>query len=135
MGSRRLGIFFILVALIAGCGGDDDGDDGGATATTDTAATQSAAQQDAEAKRAARDLATVVEACFADRQTYAGCEKMGEGLNVGEATVEGATATTYTVVSPSESGNEFRAEKTKAGELERTCETPGEGGCGADGTW
>lgn len=132
MRSRWLGIFFILVALFAGCGGDDD--DGG-SATTETAATQDAVQQDAEAKSAARELVSFVEACFVDQMSYSGCENAAEGEDLGEATVEGATDTTFTVVSPSESGNEFRLEKTEAGELERTCETAGEGGCGPDGTW
>ena len=123
--------FLVLLALVAGCGGDDDeGDDGGKTTTT-----ANAVQQDARAKGAARDLATVVEACFADEATYAGCADVGEGLNVAEATVESATDTTYTVVSPSASGNEFRVEKTEAGELARTCATAGEGGCRPDGTW
>lgn len=134
MRSRWLGIFFILVALFAGCGGDDD-DDGGGSATTETAATQDAVQQDAEAKSAARELVSFVEACFVDQMSYSGCENAAEGEDLGEATVEAATDTTFTVVSPSESGNEFRLEKTEAGELERTCETAGEGGCGPDGTW
>lgn len=134
MGSRRLGIFFILVALFAGCGGDDDGDSGG-SASTDTVATEEASQHDAHAKSAARELVTFVEACFVDQATYAGCETAGEGEDLGQAGVENATDTTFAVVSPSESGNEFRIEKTEAGELERTCETPGEGGCSPDGSW
>lgn len=135
MGSRRLGIFLILVALFAGCGGDDDDGDSGGTATTDTVAAQDAAQQDADAKSAARELVTFVEACYVDQMTYSGCETAGEGEDLGEATVEDATDTTYTIVSPSESGNEFRAEKTAAGDLERTCDTAGEGGCRAGGGW
>jgi hypothetical protein len=136
MRSRWLGIFFILVALFAGCGDDDsDSGDTGGSATTETVATGNPAQQDAEAKSAARELVSFVEACFVDQMSYAGCENAAEGEDLGEATVEGATDTTFTVVSPSESGNEFRLEKTEAGELERTCETAGEGVCGSDGTW
>ena len=137
MRSRWLGIFFILVALFAGCGGDDgDSDDtGGGGAATETVATQDVAQQDAEAKSAARELGSYVESCYVDELTYANCQNAAEGEDLGEATVEAATDTTFTVVSPSESGNEFRLEKTESGELERTCETAGEGGCGPDGTW
>jgi hypothetical protein len=135
MGSRWLGILFVLVVLLAGCGGDDDDGDSGGSATTDTAAAQDAVQQDAEAKGAARELVSFVEACYVDQMTYSGCENAAEGEDLGEATVEGAADTTFTVVSPSESGNEFRLEKTEGGELERTCETAGEGGCGPDGTW
>ena len=138
MGSRRIGVFLTVGALaFAGCGGDDDDDGGGGESAggTDTQPEQSALQQDAEARRDGRLLVSYVEACFAGEQDYSACRDAAAGEDVGEATVETADAATFTIVSPSESGNEFRVEKTGAGALERTCETAGEGGCSADGSW
>ena len=132
MGSRRIGVFLSVVAL-AGCGGDDDGN--GGSEATDTEAAEAAVEQDARAKSDARNLVTLVETCYVDRMDYSACADAAGGEDVGEATVEGATASTYTVVSPSESGNEFRLGKTDAGALERTCDAAGEGGCRADGSW
>jgi type IV pilus assembly protein PilA len=133
VGSRRAGVVLTAVALaLAGCGGDDDeGSDGG----TDTQSEQSALSQDAQAKSDARNLVSYVEACYVDQMDYSACRDAAGGENVGEATVASADAATFTIVSPSESGNEFRIEKTKSGTLERTCETSGEGGCTADGSW
>lgn len=135
MGSRRIGVFLTVAALlVAGCGDDDDdsGDSGG---SPDTQAAPAALEQDATAKAGARTLATFVEACFAGEQDYSACQDAAAGEEVGEATVETADAATFAIVSPSESGNEFRIEKTAGGAMERTCETAGEGGCSADGTW
>ena len=120
----------MLAALaVAGCGDDDDGDGG------NTQGGLTAGQQDAEAKANARELATVVEACFVDRQDYSGCRGAEGSDDVGEARVENSSATGYTIVSPSESGNAFRLEKTEDGTLVRTCTTAGKGGCSPSGTW
>ena len=136
MGSRRIGVFLTVAALaFAGCGGDDDNGDNGGASTTDTAASGGAAQQDAQAKSNARELVTYVEACYAGEQDYSACQDAAAGEDLGEATVETADAATFSIVSPSESGNEFRIDRTAAGVLKRTCDTAGEGGCEADGTW
>ena len=136
VGSRRIGVFLTIAALaFAACGDDDDDGGGESGGGTDTQAEQSALQQDAEAKMNGRQLVSYVEACFAGEQDYAACRNAAAGEDVGEATVEKADSATFTIVSPSESGNEFRVERTEAGELERTCETAGEGGCSAEGTW
>ena len=139
MGSRRAALF-LTTALVAfaGCGGDDDDEDtgGGGGASTTAEPAGDAVQQDAKAKSGARTLVTLVEACVIDTGDYSGCKEPDTtGQTVEDATVESAAATTFVIVSPSESGNEFRIEKTDAGALERTCETAGEGGCEADGTW
>jgi hypothetical protein len=135
MGSRRFGVFLTIAALaFAGCGDDDD-EGGDSGAGSDTPAAQPAAQQDAEAKRDARLLVSYVEACYADEQDYSACQDAAAGEDVGDAAVDTADAATFTIVSPSESGNEFRLEKAASGELERTCDTAGEGGCSADGAW
>src|SRR5688500_17220219 len=108
MGSRRAVLTLIVVALLAGCGGDDDDGDNGSAGGTDTQSEQAAAGQDAQAKSDARELVTYVEACYADQMDYSGCKDAAAGEDLGAATVESADATTFTIVSPSESGNEFR---------------------------
>ena len=134
MGSRRAVVFLTAAALaFAGCGGDDDDDSGLEEPTT--VDTQAAVQQDAVAKSDARELVTFVEACFIDGQDYTQCIDAAGGEDVGAATVEAPSAMEFTVISPSESGNEFRITKGADGALERTCEEPGEGGCSADGSW
>jgi hypothetical protein len=139
MGSRRAGVFLIaaLVAL-SGCGGGDKKDDGGGASTTpsDAATTPAATGQgDAQAKVGARTLVTYVEACYVDSMDYSTCKDPAAGEDVAAATVDSATATTYVIVSPSDSGNEFRIEKGEDGSTTQTCDTAGEGDCGPDGTW
>lgn len=135
MGSRRAVLALTGLALaLGGCGEDDD--ENGPEAVTDTTAeTQLAVQQDAEAKANARNLAVLVEVCFVDNQDYSKCLEAAGGEDVGQATVEAPSANEYVVISPSESGNEFRFEKAANGGDERTCEEPGTGGCADDGTW
>ena len=137
MGSRRAVLPLIVVALLAGCGDDDDNGASSTTGTTDTQPAQSAAAQDAQAKSDARELTSYVESCFADQQDYSLCKDAaaGEGVDVGAATVEIAKATTYSIVSPSESGNEFVIDRTPDGALQRSCTEPGVAGCPASGRW
>ena len=136
MGSRRAVLTLISVALLAGCGDDDDDNGAGSTTGgTDTGAEQSAAAQDAQAKSDARELATYVESCFVDQQDYSACEDAAAGEDVGAAKVEIAKATTFSIVSPSESGNEFVLDRTPDGALQRSCTSPGEAGCPASGRW
>jgi hypothetical protein len=132
MGPRRAVLSLIVVAVLAGCGDDDDGD---TAATTDTQPEQTAIQQDAQAKANARNLATYVEACFVDEQDYSACRDAAAGEDIGAATVEIAKATTFSIVSPSESGNEFVLDRTPDGALQRSCTEPGTGGCPASGRW
>ena len=131
MGSRGTCLVLIGAALLAGCGDDDD-DSGGSASTQES--TQTAEQQDAAAKSDARNLTTALEACFVEQQDYSLCKKP-EGADAPTATVEEAALTTYAVVATSDSGNEFRLEKTEDGALERTCVEPGQGGCPANGSW
>ena len=135
MGSRGTCVGLIAVALLPGCGGDDDGGDSATTGTTETRAAQSPMALDAQAKSDARELVTYVEACYADQQDYSACRDAARGEDVGRATVLSADAATFTVASPSESGNEFRLDRTGAGALERTCTKPGDAGCPANGRW
>ena len=125
----------MLMVALAGCGEEDDGGARDTTVGTDTQAEQSPAAQDAQAKSDARELVTHVEACYADQQNYSACRDAARGEDVGRALVVSADAATFTVVSPSESGNEFRLDRTRQGTLRRTCTAPGEAGCPANGRW
>lgn len=135
MGTRGPVCLLTLLLMLGGCGGDDDDSGSGLSGGTETQSDQVAAAQDAQAKSDARELVTYVEACFVDRVDYSGCTDAAGAEDLGAATVESADAATFTVVSPSESGNEFRLEKTATGALRRTCTEPGTGGCEANGRW
>ena len=134
MGSRRAVVFLTVLGLaLAGCGEDDDNaSDDAAESTVDAGV---ATQQDAGAKADARELVTFVEACFIDQQDYTRCLDAAGTEDVGEATIEASAPGGYVVISPSESGNEFRIEKAASSTLQRTCEEPGSGGCPASGRW
>jgi hypothetical protein len=133
VGSRRAVVFLTASALaLGGCGDDDDN---GADEAAETVDSGSAVEQDSEAKADARTLVTFVEACYVDSQDYTQCEDAAGQEDVGEATVEAASAADFVITAPSESGNEFRITKTPTGALESTCTEQGEGGCPASGTW
>ena len=128
---------------VAGCGDDDKSNREKAYTPppkSEQPAAGDAEQQDAEAKAQARELATGVEACFVDQQTYEACEDP-EGVNVplgsddGQAEISEAGLATYTVVAHSKSGNSFEVTKGDDGSMSRTCEKPGDGGCPASGKW
>ena len=143
---RRVAVPLALVVLVAGCGGDDDKSNREssykppAPAQQEAPAAGNAAEQDARAKSQARELVTAVEACFVDQQMYTACKKP-EGASVpmgsepGQAEVADATTAGYTVVAHSESGTSFQVEKGESGELTRSCDKPGKGGCASGGEW
>jgi type IV pilus assembly protein PilA len=99
--------------------------------------------QDASAKSDARNMVSQVESCFADEQDYASCDSSAElgttGLAFGSATgqvdVSGASATGYTVVGHSKSGNNFSIIKSGGGAPTRTCTSTNSGACPGSGTW
>jgi type IV pilus assembly protein PilA len=87
--------------------------------------------QDSSAKSDARNAVTQMESCFADNQSYTGCNLSGSGLNVGSGTGQVAvtpTSNTYTIVATSKSGNTFTITKATDGTSSRTCSGTG-GGC------
>ena len=131
---RSHGAASFLTALAFAIGGCGDDDDGGslAPATGDSAA---AIEQDTQAKVGARILVSLVETCYVDSMDYTQCLDAAGSEDVGQATVDAPSPSEFVVTSPSESGNEFRVTKGAGGALERTCTEPGEGGCGADGSW
>jgi type IV pilus assembly protein PilA len=99
--------------------------------------------QDASAKSDARNLVSHVESCFADTQTYASCDTAADlgttglayGTADGEVSVTSSAANTFTVTAESRSGNVFRISRAAGGGYSRACDTDGDGGCKADGTW
>ena len=93
--------------------------------------------QDSAAKSDARNLASHMESCFTNAETYAACDTSQDvtqsGITVGaadgEVTVTPNGTTGYTLVGHSRSGNDFTY--TKAGStVTRTCTAAGTGGCG-----
>jgi hypothetical protein len=134
VGSRRAVVFLTVLGLaLVGCGGDDDdASDDTAETTVDAAL---AIDQDKQAESDARNLVLLLETCFVEQQDYTRCLDAAGGEDVGQATVEASAPGGYTVISPSESGNEFRIEKGASSTLQRTCEEPGSGDCPANGRW
>jgi type IV pilus assembly protein PilA len=93
--------------------------------------------QDSAAKSDARNLASHMESCFTNAETYVGCSTSADvtgsgitqGTTAGTAEISGQTATGYTIVGHSRSGNNFTY--VKAGSVvTRTCTTASTGGCG-----
>lgn len=145
MRARHL-LAFVAGSGLAGCGG------GGDTKTvvvsqpqvTQEAAPGQAKGLDASAKSDARNMVSQMESCYTEKQSYEPCGSadalaatgLAIGGGPGQVEVADATATTYTVIAHSESGNSFQIEKTKDGTYTRTCEVGGAdaGGC-TSGSW
>jgi type IV pilus assembly protein PilA len=88
--------------------------------------------QDSSAKSDARNAVTQMESCYADTQTYVGCDLTNSGLTVGTTAgtvgIGTPTASTYTVTATSKSGKVFTITKDgTTGVLTRAC--------GASCTW
>jgi type IV pilus assembly protein PilA len=99
--------------------------------------------QDTEAKTAARTAQTAMETYYTDNQTYQcneACVRAIEpALNEGVAAT-GLAITTgaqdYTVqVTQAKTSSVFRIAKTATGSVSRTCDTDGQKGCPASGSW
>jgi type IV pilus assembly protein PilA len=93
--------------------------------------------QDSAAKSDARNLASHMESCFTNAETYVGCgasqDVTQSGISIGtadgQAELGTLTATGYAITGHSRSGNDFVY--TKAGStVTRTCTTASTGGCG-----
>jgi type IV pilus assembly protein PilA len=100
--------------------------------------------QDADAKSNARNLASQMESCYANEQSYATCTLATDGKVGGDPTglEQGTTggqvsstgdATGYVITAKSKSGNSFIITKTSNGAAKRTCSTKGTGGCPTNG--
>ena len=105
--------------------------------------------QDAEAKSNARNIISVVEACYSNEDDYRKCESddvpgirdagIALGGGRGQIIVTSAERTSFTIASLSRSGNTFRLSREEGGSADRTCTvvTAEPGGCSAkpSGTW
>jgi type IV pilus assembly protein PilA len=99
--------------------------------------------QDGEAKSAVRNAASAAEAFYTDSQSYDGMTPatlveieptLNDGVGSSLAVTEGDT--TYTLTVTSETDNTFSITKdAEAGTTQRTCNTDGEAGCPANGSW
>ncbi len=93
--------------------------------------------QDSAAKSDARNLASHMESCFTNKETYTGCagsqDVTQSGINLTSNVITGDTDTGYVITSTSKSDNVFVY--TKSGStVTRTCTVASTGGCGnADG--
>ena len=136
MGPRRAVVLTAALALaLPACGGDDEGGGGSDATRGGETAVASALAQDRRAKAHARNLATAVETCFVDRQDYSLCKRVDGWEATGDAQVERASASEYTLVAPSASGNEFRIERSAEGTTSRECSVAGRAGCPPGGRW
>ena len=97
--------------------------------------------QDADAKSAARNMVSAVESFYATNQTYVNANADNDikqsgvwGTGNGQASVTASTATGYTIVGNSASGNKFTINKDGA-TVTRTCTTTSTGACPSGGTW
>jgi len=97
--------------------------------------------QDSSAKSAARNLVSAIESFYATNKTYVGASSDDDvtksgvfGTSNGEADITNATATGYTIVGMSASGNRFTI--AKAGStVTRSCSTKNSGACPSTGNW
>ena len=86
--------------------------------------------QDSAAKSDARNLASHMESCFTNAETYIGCAASQDvtqsgitlGAADGQAEITASTLTGYTIVGHSRSGNDFTYDKNNS-TVSRTCTT------------
>jgi type IV pilus assembly protein PilA len=84
--------------------------------------------QDASAKSDARNMVTQLESCYADSQTYTGCNLATTGIASGTAggqTNLTINDQTYVITANSKSGNKFLVTKNADGTVTRTCSGTG----------
>jgi type IV pilus assembly protein PilA len=101
--------------------------------------------KDSAAKSDARNLLSVVQACYAEREDYRRCDDAGDlgstglplGGGSGEVDVASSSQDSFTVTARSRSGNEFRFVRPSGSDaaIERRCDTLGRAGCPEDGRW
>jgi type IV pilus assembly protein PilA len=99
--------------------------------------------QDADAKSAARNLVSALESFYATNQTYVGAggstDITDSGVYAstetdGKATIANPSATGYTIIGKSASGNRFSIQKSGA-TVTRKCTSTNSGACPSSGDW
>jgi type IV pilus assembly protein PilA len=103
--------------------------------------------QDSDAKSNARNMASQVESCFANEQDYTLCVPAADGkiqnevtglpvgTGDGKVTMTSGGKLDYLITAESESGTDFKIQKTAGGAVTRTCTVASKGGCKANGVW
>ena len=97
--------------------------------------------QDASAKSDARNMVSQMESCFAQEQTYIGCDTsqdvttsgLKKGTNKGEVEITGTAVDGYTIIGHSQSGNNFSIIKAGGAAPTRKCSTVNTGACPSGG--
>ena len=97
---------------------------------------QRAKGQDSNSKSDARNLVSQIESCYTTTNDYQTCEEGDagldtQGLDMSKSTVTSSAATSYEIISTSDSGNTFTITKTSGGAPVRSCSSAGttKGGC------
>jgi type IV pilus assembly protein PilA len=97
--------------------------------------------QDSSAKSAVRNLVSGLESFYATNKTYVGAgsdsdvTSMGVlGNGNGQASIEDTSATGFTLVGRSASGNQFTISKSGS-TVTRKCSTANSGACPTGGSW
>ena len=106
------------------------------------------AGNDAAAKSNVRNLASLVEACRADKNDYTDCNTLTDltdgGTNpislpyggaAGQVEISKSKADSYDVVGHSTTGVDFTISRNKDGSLDHTCKKKDTGGCPSSGNW
>jgi type IV pilus assembly protein PilA len=103
---------------------------------------QRAKAQDSEAKSNARTAQTAMETWYTDNQTYAGAtpsaliniEPALQNANALATTPNGTTGYTLSVTSRSNDATVYTITNT-GGQVSRSCDDTGKGGCSSSGKW
>jgi type II secretory pathway pseudopilin PulG len=109
---------------------------------------QSKKGNDAAAKSNVRNLASLVEACRADKTDYTDCNTLTDltdggtnpislpyGSAAGQVEVSKTKADSYDLVAHSTTGVDYTISRNKDGSLDRTCKKKDTGGCPSSGNW
>lgn len=95
--------------------------------------------QDSEAKAALSTAAVAMESLFVDRETYGVTEADLQAAEPALTSADGLSvsgdAKTFVVSVNSTSGGTFLLSRLANGQTERSCTTPGVGGCKPAGIW
>ncbi len=104
--------------------------------------------EDASAKSDARNLVTIIQACFTAPESYGGCSNStletggirlaapdGSEPGAGEASVIFSSQSAYEIHALSRSGVMYRIAGGVGLAIDRTCAPAGTGGCAVGGSW
>lgn len=90
--------------------------------------------RDSSAKSDARSAVSQMESCFRNAERYAGCPDANHRVAPSVAVTITGGGAGYLLTSTSATGTTFTIQRAGLGFV-RTCDQPGSGGCGSDGSW